>query len=99
MSGDTLETLLAAYLILGPVGAAAGMIIIAWRWLQPMAHEGQIAKRHSVLSQGERIDDANSERDPTPRLDRLRPRFRQSHHSISRRTAASGRRGRLVGQG
>jgi len=25
MSGDTLETLLAAYLILGPVSAAAGM--------------------------------------------------------------------------
>src|SRR5215469_2225426 len=43
MSGDTVEALLAAYLILGPVGAAAGMMIIARRWLRPRAHEGQIA--------------------------------------------------------
>ncbi len=83
MSGDTLETLLAAYLILGPVGAAAGMIIIAWRWLRPRAHEGRIAKRGPALSKGERIGDANAERRPTPRLDRLGPRSRQTHHSIS----------------
>ena len=90
MSGDTLETLLAAYLILGPVGAAAGMIIIAWLWLRPRAHEGRIAERVAALSKGDRIGNANAEPDPTPRLDRRRPRFRQTHHSISRRTAASG---------
>jgi len=43
MSGDTVETLLAAYLILGPVGAAAGMMIIALWWLRPRAQRGRIA--------------------------------------------------------
>src|SRR5262252_2543669 len=45
MSGDTVETLLAAYLILGPVGAAAGMMIIALRWLRPRAHRSESRPR------------------------------------------------------
>ncbi|HKA51209.1 MAG TPA: hypothetical protein VKK19_16625 [Candidatus Dormibacteraeota bacterium] len=47
MSGDIVETLLAAYLLLGPVGAAVGMIIITWRWLRPRTHEGRIAATSS----------------------------------------------------
>ena len=49
MSGDSMETLLAAYLILGPVGAAAGMMIIARRWLRPRLTGGEWRTRVAAV--------------------------------------------------